>query len=65
MFPTNDGPNVGDAARAQALGLGDHLVSDIHDGYTGAVEMSEQLFQVRQQRCQPWFPCLTLAFLTV
>jgi hypothetical protein len=44
MFPDNNGPNKADAARAEALGLGDHLVSDLHVGAGGAIPEAEALF---------------------
>merc|ERR1712176_576597 len=44
MFPDNQGPNGPDSLKAAALGLGDHLVVDIHDGATGGVEAAEKVF---------------------
>eukprot|EP00048_Salpingoeca_helianthica_P022073 m.16259 g.16259 ORF g.16259 m.16259 type:complete len:806 (-) comp6848_c0_seq2:62-2479(-) len=45
LFPDNGGPNAVDAARAEKLGLGDRLVSDIHVGAGGAMAEAEALFQ--------------------
>jgi alpha-L-arabinofuranosidase len=44
VFPNNPGPNAQDAAKAQALGLGDHVVTDIHVGAGGGIEAAEALF---------------------
>jgi hypothetical protein len=61
VFPSNSGPSVQDAARAQALGLGDHLLTDIHDLYSGAVELSESLFQSNTNYSQGTVNCETNA----
>ena len=45
MFPCNGGVNSTDQGRAKALGLGDHLVVDIHDGATGGVGAAQGLLQ--------------------
>jgi hypothetical protein len=47
LFPDNGGPDAADAAKAEALGLGDRLVSDIHVGAGGAMAEAENLFQSR------------------
>jgi len=44
MFPSNGGPNAQDAAKAEALGLKDHVVSDIHVGASGGMEAAIDLF---------------------
>ena len=38
MFPSNGGVNSTDQERAKALGLGDHLLVDIHDGSYGGAD---------------------------
>lgn len=44
MFPSNNYLNQEDGDRAEALGLKDHLLPDIHIGGGGAVETAEKLF---------------------
>eukprot|EP00051_Salpingoeca_urceolata_P021197 m.328061 g.328061 ORF g.328061 m.328061 type:complete len:807 (-) comp19750_c0_seq31:149-2569(-) len=45
MFPQNKYLNPADLAKAEALGLKDHLLADLHVGGGGAVEESQALFQ--------------------
>ena len=47
IFPQNMGMNATDSARAEALGLGDRLLTDIHDGSGGGVRIAEKVFAVR------------------
>jgi len=44
MFPNNHGPKGEDSVMAASLGLGDHLVVDIHDGAMGGVSQAERVF---------------------
>ena len=46
IFPQNMGMNETDSARAEALGLGDRLLTDIHDGSGGAVDIAKRIFEV-------------------
>lgn len=44
LFPDNSYLNATDLARAEALGLGEHLVVDLHVGATGAPAAAAQFF---------------------
>eukprot|EP01047_Picozoa_sp_COSAG01_P072234 COSAG01_NODE_11433_length_1936_cov_1.706042_1_plen_102_part_10 len=45
LFPHNTYLEPADLAAAEALGLGDHLLLDIHVHATGAMEQAEQFFE--------------------
>lgn len=45
IFPQNGYLNQADGDRAEALGLKDHLLADMHVGFGGAVEQSAALFE--------------------
>lgn len=61
MFPSNGGPNREDATRAEALGLGDMLVSDLHVGAGGAIPEAQRLFDSNPSYHQGAVNCETNA----
>ncbi len=58
MFPSNGYLNDADGDRAEQLGLGDHLLADLHVGGGGAVGESQSLFAQHPN----WFEAMGCLF---